>query len=321
MVILTNMKKFIPGIIFLCAIVGLFYAPQTAAAQPAYEPIVQVLSAKQDLHVVIYAHGFPAFLEIQVSLRAPGADPSDGLEITTINALETGSFFRVFHIPEALAGEEQIEIELAGIKSRYAAQNVFANQTFTDEAAIRLARENKRASEALLAQEETPAVSSETVVEAAPEDEASPDTHASVEADASDWLETGNDDQVWADPIPFIWPADNRWLSGYDYSETHPGIDVAAKEDDLIYAAASGKVMTINYSSVGYGNMVMIDHQNGYVTLYAHLNTILTSEGSYVIQGQPIGLSGSTGNSTGAHLHFEIRYQWDFVNPWDYLDK
>ena len=315
------MKKFVSVIIFMLVCVGLFNSARTAAAQPAFEPRVEVLSAKQDLHVVIYAHGFPAFLEIQVSLRAPGADPSDGLEITTINALETGSFFKVFHIPEALAGEEQIAIELAGIKSRYAAQNVFANLTFTDEAAIRLARENKRASEALLAQEETPAVSSETVVEAAPEDEASPDTLAAVEADASDWLEAGNDDQVWVDPIPFIWPADNHWLSGYDYSETHPGIDVAAKEDDLIYAAASGKVMTINTSSVGYGNMVMIDHQNGYVTLYAHLNTILTSEGSYVIQGQPIGLSGSTGNSTGAHLHFEIRYQWDFVNPWDYLDK
>ena len=315
------MKKFVSVIIFMLVCVVLFNSARTAAAQPAFEPRVEVLSAKQDLHVVIYAHGFPAFLEIQVSLRAPGADPSDGLELTTINALETGSFFKVFHIPEALAGEEPIAIELAGIKSRYAAQNVFANLTFTDEAAIRLARENKRASEALLAQEETPAVSSETVVEAAPEDEASPDTLAAVEADASDWLEAGNDDQVWVDPIPFIWPADNHWLSGYDYSETHPGIDVAAKEDDLIYAAASGKVMTINYSSVGYGNMVMIDHQNGYVTLYAHLNTILTNEGSYVLQGQPIGLSGSIGNSTGAHLHFEIRYQDGFVNPWDFLDK
>ncbi|MBW6467327.1 MAG: M23 family metallopeptidase [Brevefilum sp.] len=314
------MKKFVSVIIFMLVCVGLFNSPRTAAAQPAFEPRVEVLSAKQDLHVVIYAHGFPAFLEIQVSMRVSGADPSDRLELTTINALETGSFFQVFHIPEALAGEAQIEIELAGIKSRYAAQNVFANQTFTDEEAIRLARENKRATEALLAQEETPIVRGEDVVDDPPEEE-TPETRAVVEADASDWLETGNDDQVWADPVPFTWPADNHWLSGYDYSETHRGIDIAAKEDDLIYAAGSGKVMTINYSSVGYGNMVMIDHQNGYVTLYAHFNTILTSEGSYVLQGQPIGLSGSTGNSTGAHLHFEIRYQEGFVNPWDYLDK
>jgi murein DD-endopeptidase MepM/ murein hydrolase activator NlpD len=316
------MKKFVSVIIFMLVCVGLFNSPRTAAAQPAFEPRVEVLSAKQDLHVVIYAHGFPAFLEIQVSLRAPGAPPEEAIEITTVNAMETGSFFSVFHIPEALKGEGQLEIELAGIKSRYAADSVFANQTFTDEAAIRLARENKRASEALLAQEESPVVRGEDTVEDPSEAEDPPDdTRAAVEADASDWLETGNDDQVWEDAVPFTWPADNHWLSGYDYSETHRGIDIAAKEDDLIYAAASGKVMTINTSSVGYGNMVMIDHQNGYVTLYAHLNTILTSEGGYVIQGQPIGLSGSTGNSTGAHLHFEIRYQDGFVNPWDFLDK
>ena len=320
MVILTDMKKFIPGIIFLCAIVGLFYAPQTAAAQPAYEPVVQVLSVKQDLHVIIYGHGFPAFLEIQVSLRAPGTDPSYELEITTINAMETGSFFKVFHIPEALAGEEQIEIELAGIKSRYAAENTFINQTFTDEEAIKLSRENMRTTEALLARD-TQAASSEDVVEEAPGTEVSPNTRTTVEAEASTWQVNVIDDMKWEDPVLFTWPAENHWLSGYDYSETHRGIDIAAKEDDFIFTAASGKVVYINYSSTGYGNMVMIDHQNGFETLYAHFNSILTSVGSYVIQGQPIGLAGSTGNSTGAHLHFEIRYQGDFVNPWDYLDE
>jgi len=69
----------------------------------------------------------------------------------------------------------------------------------------------------------------------------------------------------------------------------------------------------------GYGNMVMIDHGNGYQTLYAHLNSINTACGSSVYQGTIIGQAGSTGNSTGPHLHFEIRYMGGFINPWQVL--
>jgi murein DD-endopeptidase MepM/ murein hydrolase activator NlpD len=71
--------------------------------------------------------------------------------------------------------------------------------------------------------------------------------------------------------------------------------------------------------SGGYGNLVAIDHQNGYLTLYAHLSGTAVSCGQSVAQGQVVGYCGSTGNSTGAHLHFEVRLNGGFVNPWHVL--
>jgi hypothetical protein len=117
----------------------------------------------------------------------------------------------------------------------------------------------------------------------------------------------------------FIWPADNHYLSGNDYWSGHLAIDIAAGTGMSIYAADSGVVVYAGWDSNGYGNVVMIDHQNGYHTLYAHLSSINVYCGSSVIQGQVVGLAGSTGNSTGPHLHFEVRYLGGFLNPWTVL--
>jgi LysM repeat protein len=114
----------------------------------------------------------------------------------------------------------------------------------------------------------------------------------------------------------FIWPAGNHTLSGNDYWSGHLAIDIAAGEGAPIYAADSGVVVFAGWANGGYGYMVMIDHGNGYQTLYAHMSQVSTSCGRSVSQGQTIGYSGSTGNSTGAHLHFEVRYQGGFVSPW-----
>jgi murein DD-endopeptidase MepM/ murein hydrolase activator NlpD len=117
----------------------------------------------------------------------------------------------------------------------------------------------------------------------------------------------------------FIWPAGNHRLSGNDYWEGHLGIDVGAGEGAQIYAADSGVVVFAGWALGGYGNMVMLDHGNGYQTLYAHMSNVSVSCGSSVSQGGVIGSSGSTGNSTGAHLHFEVRYMGGFLNPWHVL--
>lgn len=114
----------------------------------------------------------------------------------------------------------------------------------------------------------------------------------------------------------FVWPADNHTLSGNDYWSGHLGIDIAAGLGAAVYAADSGVVVFAGGAFGGYGNMVMIDHGNGYQTLYAHLNSVGISCGSSVSQGQYIGSAGSSGNSTGAHLHFEVRYLGGFVSPW-----
>jgi murein DD-endopeptidase MepM/ murein hydrolase activator NlpD len=114
----------------------------------------------------------------------------------------------------------------------------------------------------------------------------------------------------------FIWPAANHILSGNDYWSGHLGIDIAAGEGAQIYAADSGVVVFAGWANGGYGNMVMIDHGNGYQTVYAHLSNVAIGCGRSVNQGAIIGYAGSTGNSTGAHLHFEVRYQGGFVSPW-----
>ncbi len=114
----------------------------------------------------------------------------------------------------------------------------------------------------------------------------------------------------------FIWPTINNYLSGNDYWSGHLGIDIAAPETAPVYAADSGVVVYAGWIGGGYGNMIMIDHGNGYHTLYAHLNSINVGCGQSVYQGAVIGLAGSTGNSTGPHLHFEVRLNGGFVNPW-----
>jgi murein DD-endopeptidase MepM/ murein hydrolase activator NlpD len=115
----------------------------------------------------------------------------------------------------------------------------------------------------------------------------------------------------------FIWPADNHYLSGNDYYSAHLGLDIAAGEGMSIYAADSGLVVYAGWAYGGYGNMVMIDHNNGYQTLYAHLSAIFVQCGQGVGQGRHIGNAGMTGGtSTGPHLHFEVRYLGGWVNPW-----
>jgi murein DD-endopeptidase MepM/ murein hydrolase activator NlpD len=116
----------------------------------------------------------------------------------------------------------------------------------------------------------------------------------------------------------FVWPTDNRYLSGNDYWSGHLAIDIAAATGHSIYAADSGVVVLAGWMG-GYGNVVMIDHLNGYHTLYAHLSSINVACGSNAFQGSVIGRAGSTGNSTGPHLHFEVRYLGGFINPWTVL--
>jgi hypothetical protein len=117
----------------------------------------------------------------------------------------------------------------------------------------------------------------------------------------------------------FVWPSANRVLSGNDYWPGHLAIDIAAAVGDGVFASDSGVVVFAGWANGGYGYMIMIDHGNGYQTLYAHMSQVTARCGQSVIQGAYIGAAGSTGNSTGAHLHYEVRYLGGFVNPWSVL--
>lgn len=115
----------------------------------------------------------------------------------------------------------------------------------------------------------------------------------------------------------FVWPANSHSLSGNDYWSGHLGIDIAAGAGEPVYAADSGVVtMAQGGYNYGYGNVVQIDHGNGYSTVYAHLSAYFVSVCGSVSAGQQIATAGNTGNSQGAHLHFEVRQNGGFINPW-----
>ncbi|GBO53847.1 phage peptidoglycan binding endopeptidase [Pseudanabaena sp. lw0831] len=107
----------------------------------------------------------------------------------------------------------------------------------------------------------------------------------------------------------FVWPADGVFTSGYGWrwGRIHAGIDIAAPVGTPILAAASGVIEYATWNDGGYGNMIDIRHADGTITRYAHMNELYVKEGQTVSQGQTIGAMGSTGFSTGPHLHFEIR--------------
>ena len=125
----------------------------------------------------------------------------------------------------------------------------------------------------------------------------------------------------WKWPVPT-----NRYISSYygyrnifGYKEFHTGIDIPAPERTNIIASNSGVVTTAKYASSGYGNRIIIDHGGGYQTLYAHCYALNVKVGDFVAQGDVIAFVGSTGLSTGNHLHFEIRQNGATVNPYPYV--
>jgi murein DD-endopeptidase MepM/ murein hydrolase activator NlpD len=119
----------------------------------------------------------------------------------------------------------------------------------------------------------------------------------------------------------FIWPTTERFITGYDYSPAtnHWGIDIDGDLGNAIWSIDNGVVVYSGWSNNGYGNLVVVDHGNGWQSLYGHLNDIYVSCGESVFQGTSIGALGTTGNSSGPHLHFELIYGSAKVNPWDFL--
>lgn len=117
----------------------------------------------------------------------------------------------------------------------------------------------------------------------------------------------------------FQWPLETHYLSGNDFWSAHPGIDIAASLNEDVFASDAGVVIFSGWSNFGYGYLIMLDHGNGYLTIYAHLNKVVARCGESVTPGQIIGNAGITGNTTGPHLHFEIRLNDEPVNPWTVL--
>ena len=117
-----------------------------------------------------------------------------------------------------------------------------------------------------------------------------------------------------------IWPVQGAVTSGFGmrWGRMHDGIDIAVPTGTPVHAAAAGIVIYASWMT-GYGNLVVIDHGNGLATAYAHNSSLVVTVGQHVEQGRTISLSGSTGNSTGPHVHFEVRVNGVPVDPLRYL--
>jgi len=115
----------------------------------------------------------------------------------------------------------------------------------------------------------------------------------------------------------FQWPVLGTITQGYWYG--HRAIDVGAPTGSAVMAADGGFIGFAGWTDVGYGYLIVVDHANGFATYYAHLSNIYVFEGQAVERGQVIGAVGSTGWSTGPHLHFEVRYYGTPQNSWAYL--
>lgn len=121
------------------------------------------------------------------------------------------------------------------------------------------------------------------------------------------------------DVTGYVMPVPGKVTSNYGYrrrfGRMHKGIDLAIRNNDTIYAAFDGKCRLTAYERKGYGNYVILRHPNGLETVYGHLNKPLVKADQVVKAGDPIGLGGSTGRSTGPHLHFETRFMGYAINP------
>jgi murein DD-endopeptidase MepM/ murein hydrolase activator NlpD len=120
----------------------------------------------------------------------------------------------------------------------------------------------------------------------------------------------------------FQWPTSRRAISGWTYHDpdnpSHIGLDIAAQRWDPIVAVAAGEVVFAEWAG-GYGNLVIVDHRDDWRSYYAHLTEIAVNVGQEVRQGETLGGAGTTGFSTGTHLHFELRYRGRPVDPHIYL--
>lgn len=129
-----------------------------------------------------------------------------------------------------------------------------------------------------------------------------------------------SDDTVFEGNGMFMWPADGGKAGDkFDISRKHKGLDIDLSEGTEIYAADDGKVTAAGWNTDGYGYFIMIDHGNGYSTLYSQLSRVFAVKGEDVSRGSLIGLSGSTGSTEKSHLHFEIRLKNVCKNPADYI--
>lgn len=152
------------------------------------------------------------------------------------------------------------------------------------------------------------------------------DQQAALEKEIEEMLQNQGNDEAYGDG-QLKWPVPSRsyissyfgWRTLYGKPNYHTGIDIPGASGTSIVAADAGKVLSVKYLDYGYGYHVIVDHGNGVATLYGHCSRIDVVPGQMVQKGQTIAGIGTTGNSTGNHLHFEVRINGAKMNPLNYV--
>ena len=119
--------------------------------------------------------------------------------------------------------------------------------------------------------------------------------------------------------IPDLNPITSEMILSQEFTNEHPGIDLAASQGTEVRASAAGKI-EVYIQDEYFGNLIVIEHFNGYYTFYGHLDQVLAVTDNFAEKGDVIGTVGSTGFSTGPHLHFSIRYNGNFIDPYQIIE-
>jgi murein DD-endopeptidase MepM/ murein hydrolase activator NlpD len=231
---------------------------------------------------------------------------------------------------EQIAQRDQLDAQMAQLRSLQAQEETSMSQLQQKIAETQYELARLKTQSAALAQEVTDMLQQQqdAIIAAAMQ---------AVWTQMQIWLQSNNVGQIptssgHSTQYRFIWPEPQSQISQPfgpstfwfeppygGYPHFHTGIDLVEPFGSPVYAADDGIVALVGSSSSGYGNYVVIAHAGGLDTLYGHLSTALVNVGQTVMQGTVVGLEGSTGNSTGAHLHFELRINQKPVNPAPYL--
>ncbi|MDD2458015.1 MAG: peptidoglycan DD-metalloendopeptidase family protein [Eubacteriales bacterium] len=140
------------------------------------------------------------------------------------------------------------------------------------------------------------------------------------------YMDTKGNKQYFGNPFDFNWSSHVSSLYGWrvhpisQQLQLHRGLDLAVPQGTPIYSIMDGEVVSVGYDSGGYGNYLVIKDEKGYRSTYAHCASIVVFEGQSVVRGDPIATAGSTGASTGSHLHLELSYQYQYLNPYFFIE-
>lgn len=227
---------------------------------------------------------------------------------------------------EKLAELEETKAQIADIKSSKEAQEAeFAQQSAEKAEIVASLEEDEEYLEEQLAEMEKESANIEAEIQAYYAEQAA---KATAEQESSDGGGNSTDTNITtgAEGTGIMrWPVSvsGRISSNYGYrsSGMHTGIDIACSYGTPVLAADSGTVILVKRLTYSYGQYVVIDHGGSVSTLYAHMSAIYVSTGQSVSKGQQVGAVGSTGNSTGNHLHFEVRINGKHVSPWGYVSQ